>query len=153
MQCDLKEENFTISIDEDKPDQTAPFTKKELKLKRKEFKEDSINIINSALNYFVKIVEETITFEKINCLNLLLYNALIYLETNSSLLVSGNNENISTIDAEQITNEQLLAINELNLWKKINDFLDKQQVIINIMDNIYFLREIKDYINNVLYKN
>ena len=154
MQSEQKEENITISITNTKePDQTAPLSKEDLLEKRKTFKEDSNNLINNALNFFTNLVEETITLEKINCLNALLYNVLIFLDTNSSELINVNNVDIRKIDAETVTQEQAIAIYELGLWKRVNDYLERNEIGINIMDNIYFIKEIKDYINNVLYKN
>lgn len=153
MQSEEKKENITISTNNQSPDQTAPFNKEELTLKRKKFRENSNNLINSTLNYYSKIKQDDITIEKIDCLNSMLYNTLTYLENNILLLINSNNIDISKIDAEQISNDEITAIQELNLWNNIYNFIEKYDNYINITDYVYFLHNTKNYINNVIYKN
>lgn len=119
---------------------------------RKTIKINGIELIDDSLNFFKKIIEEGLTIDKLNYLNTKLYSTLLFLEINASKLVSQNNEDLSNIDGETITHEQALAIYELSLWKRINDFIEDNPTL-NIFTTIYFLRDIKNYILNVCYKN
>ena len=96
--------------------------------------------------------KEGLEIKKIDFLNVLLYNAIIYLETNTSKLIVSNEENLTSIDGDTITHNQALAIYELGMWKRINDFLENNPIL-NIFDSIEFLRNIKNYILNTCYKN
>lgn len=145
-------ERLTTEFPRPKVDLTIKLTDEEVNNLRKEIKEQGVILIDNAINYFVKMNKEGLEIKKIDFLNILLYNAIIYLETNTSKLVVYNEEDLSSIDGDTITHEQALAIYELGLWKRINDFLENNPIL-NIFDSIEFLSTIKNYILNTCYKN
>ena len=145
-------ERWTTEFPRPKVDLSIKLSNEDIINLRKEIKEQGVNLINNAINYFVKMTKEGLEIKKIDFLNILLYNAIIYLETNTSKLIVSNEEDLTTIDGDTITHNQALAIYELGLWKRINDFLDNNPIL-NIFDSIEFLRTIKNYILNTCYKN
>lgn len=146
----MNQENTTNSTTDIKLDNII--INEDINSKRKQIKEDGITLIDNAIKYFMYITKEEIKIEKIDFLNILIYQCLIFLEINAGKVISLNKEDITSIDAESITESQALAIYELGLWKRINDF-QEQHPRLNIFDSIGFLRDIKNYILNVCYKN
>lgn len=145
-------EHLTTEFPRPKVDLTIKLSNEDINNLRKEIKEQGVILIDNAINYFVKMNKEGLEIKKIDFLNILIYNAIIYLETNSSKLVVSNEEDLSSIDGDTITHQQALAIYELGLWKRINDFLENNPIL-NIFDSIDFLNTIKNYILNTCYKN
>lgn len=145
-------ERWTTEFPRPKVDFTIKLTDEDIQNIRKEIKQQGVDLINNAINYFVKMNKEGLEIKKIDFLNVLLYNAIIYLETTTSKLIVSNEEDLTSIDGDTITHNQALAIYELGMWKRINDFLENNPIL-NIFDSIEFLRSIKNYILNTCYKN
>lgn len=153
MSSNLKEENTTIFTIKEKPDQTAPFKNVDVNEARSITKTDSLKMINNCLTAFTKMVEEEVTIPKCDAINQMFSQILCYIDINLGNIMAIDddfiylNKEITELDPNKIIN-----LYELILWKRINNHLDYQYKF-GIIDNINFLRDIKDFIENVCYKN
>ena len=110
-------------------------------------------MINNCLTTFTKIVDDKITIQKCDALNEMILQTLMSIDINLSNIIAMDDELIySNKEITELDPDKLLSIYELVLWKRVNNHLD-DQFKMGILDNIEFLRDIKDFINNVCYKN
>lgn len=171
-----KQENTTNSTTENKPDLTAPiprnvdshlcacsdcpcedidikFQIKTLENERKNYKANGLEMINNCLTTFTKTIDKGITFNSIDALNIMIYETLSYLDIKLSDIIAYDDNSIYlNKEMTELNTNDLTPVYELVLWKRINDQIENQPKY-GIIDNINFLRDIKDYINNVCYKN
>lgn len=159
MQSESKPENTTdsmtetIKIENKKPDLAAPIIKNTIDDIRVCVKEDSLNMINNCLVTFTKMVDEGVTIQKCDALTSLIMQTLMYIDINLSNIIASDDDFIYlNKEMTELNTKNLIPVYELVLWKRINNHLD-DQFKLGIIDNIEFLRDIRDYINNVCYKN
>lgn len=154
MQSESKQENITLSITEDKkPDLTAPIEKLNIDDARKLVKTDSLKMINNCLTTFTKMIDEGVSVQKCDALTTMILQTLIFIDVNLSTIIAMDDDLIYTNEEiKKLDPKKLLSVYELILWKRINTHLD-DQFKIGIVDNIEFIRDIREYINNICYKN
>lgn len=157
MQSESKQENITIStIKDKKPDLTAPSEKPEnvsIDEIRKLTKSDALTMINNCLVTFTKMIDEGVTIQKCDALNELINKTFMFIDINLSSIIAMDDDLIYlNKEMTELDPTKMVSVYELVLWKRINTHLD-EQFKMGILDNIEFLRDIKDYINNVCYKN
>ena len=154
MPSESNQENITLSITENKkPDQTAPLENLDINELRKNIKTNSLTMINNCLVTFTKMIDEGVTIEKYDALNSLILQTFMYIDTNLSNIIAIDDDLIYTNEEmKELDPSKLISVYELVLWKRINTHLD-DQFKMGILDNIEFLRDTRDFINNILYKN
>ena len=153
MSSNSKEENITISTIKEIPDQTAPLKNVDINEARAITKTDSLKMINNCLTTFTKMIDEEVTIPKCDAINLMFTQILCYIDINIGNIMAIDNDFIYlNKEMTEIDPNKMINIYELVLWKRINNYLDDQYKS-GIVDNINFLRDIKDYIENVCYKN
>lgn len=153
MSSNSKEENTTISTIEEKPDQTAPFKNIGIDEARVITKTDSLKMINNCLATFTKMIDEGVTIPKCDAINQLFIQTLCYIDMNVGNIMSIDDDLIYlNKEMTELDPNKMISVYELVLWKRVNNHLD-EQFKLGIIDNINFLRDIKDYIENVCYKN
>lgn len=153
MQSNSKEENTTISITEEKPDQTAPLKNVDIYEARAITKNDSLKMINNCLTTFSKMIDEGVTIPKCDAINQMFTQILCYIDINIGNIMASDDDLIYlNKEMTELDPNKMICVYELVLWKRINNHLDEQYKL-GIVDNINFLRDIKDYIENVCYKN
>lgn len=147
----LKKEKLLDQFNKPTIDINNMLSPEEIIEKRKLIKDAGIDLINETISIFTQLLKENVTFDKIDYLNMKIYSCFMLLDINSSKLVASNKNDLSKIDGDSITHEQALAIYELGLWKRVNDYLE-QDPTLNFIDSMHFLRDIKQYILN-MYKD
>ena len=154
MQSESKNENTTTcTIEEKKPDLTAPLKTISIEEGRKLTKTDSLKMINNCLLAFTKMVDEGVTIEKCDAITTMILQTLMFIDINIGNIIAMDDDLIySNKEMTELDPNKLLSVYELVLWKRINNHLDDQYKL-GIIDNISFLRDIKNYIENVCYKN
>ena len=154
MQSESKQKNTTASITEDKkPDLSAPNKNLNIDEIRQLTKTDSLNMINNCLITFTKIIEQGVTIEKCDALNEMILQTFMFIDINLSNIIAMDDDLIySNKEMTELDPTKLMSVYELVLWKRINNHLD-DQFKMGIIDHIEFLRDIKDFIDNVCYKN
>lgn len=129
------------------------FQTKTLENERKNYKANGLEMINNCLTTFTKTIDKGITFSSIDALNIMIYETLSYLDIKLSDIIAYDDNSIYlNKEMTELNTNNLTPVYELVLWKRINDQIEDQPKY-GIIDNINFLRDIKDYINNVCYKN
>ena len=99
------------------------------------------------------MVDEGVTIQKCDALTSLIMQTLMYIDINLSNIIASDDDFIYlNKEMTELNTKNLIPVYELVLWKRINNHLD-DQFKLGIIDNIEFLRDIRDYINNVCYKN
>lgn len=153
MSSNSKEENITISTTEEKPDLTAPIKNVDINEARAITKTDSLKMINNCLTTFTKMIDEGVTIPKCDAINQLFIQILCYIDMNIGNIMAIDDDLIYlNKEMTELDPNKIISVYELVLWKRVNNHLD-EQFKLGIIDNINFLRDIKDYIENVCYKN
>jgi len=155
MNDDFKISTVKVSTTqtEQKPDLTAPYHASNVDEIRTLTKTDSLKMIDNCLSLFTKIIDEGVTIQKCDALNELILKTLMLLDVNLSSIIAMDNDLIYTNkEMTELDPTKMMNVYELVLWKRINTHLDDQYKM-GIIDNIDFIRDIKNYINNVCWKN
>lgn len=152
MSSNSKEENITTSTTEEKPDLTAPIKNIDINEARVITKTDSLKMINNCLTTFTKMIDEGVTIPKCDAINQLFIQILCYIDMNIGNIMAIDDDLIYlNKEMTELDPNKMISVYELVLWKRVNNHLD-DQFKFGIIDNINFLRDIKDYITNVCYK-